>query len=95
MKDNIKVFDENCSNGRLYIDKENLLLENQTLKEQNASLQYELDKAIHQLKDYEKALKDYADGYNYAYVDNGFAFYSNHYSNEGLAQEVLEKWEDK
>lgn len=65
------------------------------LEEQNACLQSELDKAIHQLKDYEKVLREYADGYNYAYVDNGFAFYSNSYSNEGLAQEVLEKWKDK
>ena len=65
------------------------------LEEQNASLQSELDKAIHQLKDYEKVLKDYADEYNYAYIDNGFAFYSNNYSNEGLAQETLEKWEVK
>ena len=48
-----------------------------------------------QLKDYENTLKDYADGYNYAYVDNGFAFYSNNYFNEGLAQETLEKWEVK
>lgn len=74
---------------------ESLNVLNCKLLAQNESLQSELDKAIHQLKDYKKTLKKYADGYNYAYVDNGFAFYSNHYSNEGLAQEVLKKWEDK
>lgn len=30
----IKIFDENTPNGRLYIDKENLIAENQRLKEQ-------------------------------------------------------------
>ena len=72
-----------------------VISENNRLRLQNARLQSELDKTIKQLKDYEKTLKEYADGYNYAYVDNGFAFYSNQYSNEGLAQEVLEKWENK
>lgn len=85
----LENFTKHCFSRRL-IDR--LTEENQRLKEQNARLQSELDKTIKQLKDYEKALKDYADGYNYAYVDNGFAFYSNQYSNEGLAQEVLEKW---
>lgn len=62
------------------------------LEESNKNLKAENQKLKEQLKDYENTLKEYADGYNYAYVDNGFAFYSNQYSNEGLAQEVLEKW---
>lgn len=57
------------------------------------NLEAENERLKKQLKDYEKTLKDYANGYNYAYVDNSFAFYSNNYSNEGLAQEVLKKWE--
>ena len=54
---------------------------------QNARLQSKLDKAIHQLKDYEKALKEYADinnwGHKYPNMNTGFE----------LAQETLKKWE--
>lgn len=67
-------------------------MENNSKVSNSTGLKAENERLKKQLKDYEKALKDYADGYNYAYVDNGFAFYSNQYSNEGLAQEVLEKW---
>lgn len=53
MTDDIKVFDENCSNGRLYIDKENLLLENQRLKAQ-------LDREIKINRKMKNALEKYA-----------------------------------
>ena len=92
MTDDIKVFDENSSNGRLYIDKENLLLENQTLKEQNASLQYELDKAIHQLKDYEKTLKEYAESDNWELKTLQIEKVKYGWK---PALETLKKWENK
>ena len=58
-------------------------------EEQNARLQAELDKAIKQLKDYEKALKEYADINNWAHkypiMNTGFT----------IARDTLKKWEDK
>ena len=89
------------------------------LREQNTRLQSELNKAIHQLKDYENALKKYADeknwnedlggNYNFHYKEKyqpktfeGFleCVFDYHiaptiYNGLSLAQETLEKWEDK
>lgn len=95
MKDDMKIEMEAGRNIQLDHIKEIMKENIPALIQQNQNLKTELDKTIKQMKDYEKVLKEYADGYNYAYVDNGFAFYSNQYSNEGLAQEVLEKWENK
>ena len=52
-KEIIKVFDENVPNGKLYIDKENLLAENQRLKAQ-------LDREIHINRKMKNALKQIA-----------------------------------
>lgn len=70
---------------------------------QNASLQSKLDKTIKQLKDYERVLKDYADGDFYEAFVN---FKHNKFDSLDIidkkgnviytkAQETLKKWEVK
>lgn len=69
------------------------------LIQENQNLKAELDKAIHKLSDYEKALKIYATGKfdpnrfepgDYAYATDIRAL-----DNGDLAKETLKKWENK
>ena len=92
LKEEWNAYYNNLLDGLKTVENKKVVIEKE-VKVANCDLMTENKKLKEQLKDYEKTLKEYADGYNYAYVDNGFAFYSNQYSNEGLAQEVLEKWE--
>ena len=67
------------------------------LEKQNTRLQAELDKAIHQLKDYEKALREYANS-DYWCVSCEFDgdcvfLYKLDSNGYKLAQETLKKWE--
>ena len=77
MKDDMKIEMEAGRNIQLdhikeMLAKNDMLRQNEEmvkmitkLREQNTCLQSELDKVIHQLKDYEKALKIYAESDNW------------------------------
>ena len=62
MKDDMKIEMEAGRNIQLDHIKEIMKENIPALIQQNQNLQSELDKTIKQLKDYEKALKEYADG---------------------------------
>ena len=111
MKDDMKIEMEANSEQQLKRIVEHMdnmaRLSNDTVQEltlQNTRLQAELDKVVHKLNDYEKALKEYAelevemsDSYDcfsgehtYDLIDKGTGEHP-----AILAQETLKKWEDK
>lgn len=85
MKDDIKE-----------IMKENI----PALIQQNQNLQAELDKVVHKLSDYEKALKHYAESepieIKKEYFNGNLTnFYHTMADIGSLARETLKKWENK
>ena len=99
MKDDMKIEMEAGRNIQLDHIKEIMKENIPALIQQNQNLKAELDKAIHKLSDYEKALKIYATGKfdrnrfepgDYAYATDIRAL-----DNGDLAKETLKKWEDK
>ena len=100
MKDDMKMlYPKVIDIVKIANDRSNIRNE---LQEQNTRLQSELDKTIKQLKDYEKALKEYACEFCYSDSYDNFdrssficEYNGKDYTNNELAQETLKKWEDK